>query len=109
AALICGAEVLEVRGDKPTAEFVRDYADFLESHLERWTVTPQGTLVPGIKRHYIRINPGLPDNCVDEDPNGGALPLSSQPPGKRSHYPANVIVDAGFLELVRFGIRRPND
>jgi len=52
AALICGAEFLEDRGDKSSAEFVRDYADFLETHIERWTVTTQGTLVPGTKRHY---------------------------------------------------------
>jgi len=50
--LICGAEFLEDRGDKSSAEFVRDYADFLETHIERWTVTTQGTLVPGTKRHY---------------------------------------------------------
>ena len=39
------------------AQFLLDYADFLESHVERWTVTNQGFLVPGIKRHYVRINP----------------------------------------------------
>ena len=33
------------------------YDDFLDSHLERWTVTTEGTLVPGIRRHYIRIHP----------------------------------------------------
>ena len=33
AALICGAEFLEDRGDKSSAEFVRDYADFLETHI----------------------------------------------------------------------------
>ena len=57
AALICAAEFFDDRGEHATAEFVRDYADFLESHIEHWTVTTQGTLVPGIKRHYIRVNP----------------------------------------------------
>ena len=56
-ALICAAEFFEARGDSHTAEFVRTYADFLESHVEKWTVTNHGTLVPGIARHYIRINP----------------------------------------------------
>ena len=56
-ALICAAEFMEARGDKRTADFVRTHADFLESHVERWTVTNQGNLVPGITRHYIRINP----------------------------------------------------
>ena len=70
-----------------TAEFVRNYADFLESHIERWTVTRRGTLVPGIRRHYIRINPGQISRCVDEDPNCGTLILSNQRPGDQYEFP----------------------
>ncbi len=111
AALICAAEIIEERGDKHTAEFVRTHADFLESHVERWTVTHEGTLVPGITRHYIRINPAVGDDgtAADEDPDKGELTLANQKPGDRSQYPANQIVDAGFLELVRFGVRKPGD
>ncbi len=108
-ALICAAEFFTDRGDEETAEFVRDYADFLESHIERWTVTTQGTLVPGISRHYIRINPADADDCADEDPNCGTLILSNQAPGARYEFPAKEIVDAGFLELVRYGIRSADD
>jgi glucoamylase len=104
-ALICAAEFFADRGDQGTAAFVRDYADFLESHVERWTVTTQGALVPGISRHYIRVNPGDINHCADEDPNYGTLMLANQPPGARSEFPAKEIVDAGFLELVRYGIR----
>jgi len=35
--------------------------------------------------------------------------LANQKPGERAQYPANQIVDGGFLELVRFGIRKPGD
>ncbi len=35
--------------------------------------------------------------------------IANQKPGDRAKYPANEIVDAGFLELVRFGIRQPGD
>ena len=35
--------------------------------------------------------------------------LANQKPGAQQKYPANQIVDAGFLELVRFGIRQPGD
>jgi len=108
-ALICAAEFLAGRGEQATAEFVRDYADFLESHIERWTVTTQGTLVPGISRHYIRINPANIGQCVDEDPNCGTLILANQPPGAPYEFPAKEVVDAGFLELVRYGIRDPHD
>ena len=109
AALICAAEVFDGHGEQATAEFVRDYADFLESHIERWTVTTQGTLVPGINRHYIRINPADRTHCADEDPNCGTVVLANQPPGDRFAYPAKEIVDAGFLELVRYGVRSADD
>lgn len=111
AALICAAEIIESRGDEHTAEFIRTYADFLESHIEKWTVTNQGSLVPGIRRHYIRITPAKSEigSAGDEDPDRGELVLANQEPGVKYKYPANQIVDAGFLELVRFGIRKPGD
>jgi GH15 family glucan-1,4-alpha-glucosidase len=48
AALICGAEFFDDRGEHATAEFIRDYADFLESHIERWTVTTEGAVVDAV-------------------------------------------------------------
>lgn len=109
AALICAAEFFADCGDHELAEFVRDYADFLEAHIESWTVTTSGTLVPGISRHYIRINPVTSTDCSDEDPNCGSLILANQPPGAPYEFPAKEIVDAGFLELVRYGIRDAHD
>jgi glucoamylase len=111
AALICAAEMIEARGDQHTAEFVRTYADFLESHVETWTVTNQGSLVPSIKRHYIRITPAVSQDgsLGDENPDTELLTLANQKPGDRAQFPASQIVDAGFLELVRFGVRRPGD
>ncbi len=110
AALLCAAGFARQRGDEATARFLEDYADFLECHVEAWTVTTQGTLVPGINRHYIRINPvSVADCCPDEDPNTGTLILSNRPPETQYAFPAKEIVDAGFLELVRYGIRRADD
>ena len=110
AALISAAGFARSRGDDNTAQFLEEYADFLEGHVEDWTVTTQGTLVPGIPRHYIRILPARVDDPMPlEDPNNGVLALSNQPPGSPYEYPAREIVDAGFLQLVRFGIRKPDD
>jgi glucoamylase len=109
AALICAAEFFADRGDGDTADFVRDYADFLEAHVERWTVTHRGTLIAGLSRHYVRINPAGGQDGADEDPDSGTLRLANQPPGARNEYPAHEIVDAGFLELVRYGIRSADD
>ncbi|MHB8568470.1 MAG: glycoside hydrolase family 15 protein [Nitrososphaerales archaeon] len=110
AALICAADFARARGDHSTAQYLEDYSDFLESHVETWTVTTEGTLVPEIKKHYIRICPvDVDDAEPDEDPNTGTLTIANQPPGRPTRFPAKEIVDAGFLELVRYGIRRAND
>jgi glucoamylase len=110
AALVCAGCMARLRGRVQTAEYLEAYADFLESHLEGWTVTTHGELVPGIPRHYIRIHPAdVQDPQPDEDANQGLLEVKNQPPGAPSLFPAKDIVDAGFLQLVRYGIRKPGD
>jgi glucoamylase len=110
AGLVCAADLAASHGHHETCRFLLDHADFLESHVERWTVTTRGSLVPGIPRHYIRIDPEVIGNPTpEEDPNEGMLVLANQPPGHRWQYPARDVVDAGFLELVRYGIRRAGD
>jgi glucoamylase len=106
AALICAADFARSRGETGLAKFIEEHADFVESHVERWTVTTQGSLVPGISRHYIRILPiDVHDQCPREDPNRGSIILANRPPGEQYQFDAKEIVDAGFLELVRYGIR----
>lgn len=110
AALICAACFARDRGDLATAQFLEEHADFLESHLEGWTVTTASTLVPGLPRHFIRVLPvEIGDIQADESPDGSLLTLRNQEPGRRFQYPAREIVDGGFLELVRYGIRRADD
>lgn len=110
AALICAAAFARERGQDDTARYLEEYADFLESHIEPWTVTTEGSLVPGIRRHFIRIHPADADDPQpDEDPNHGILHLRNRPPGASNAFPGKDIVDAGFLELVRYGIRAPRD
>jgi glucoamylase len=109
--LICAVAFARERGDRATADFLEEYSDFLETHVDAWTVTTQGTIVPGITRHFIRILPVDPNNqdAGDEDPNHGMVSIANRPPHSQVEFPARDIVDAGFLELVRYGIRRPDD
>lgn len=110
AALTCAACFAAKHGDQATAQFIHEYADFLERHIEAWTVTTEGALVPGLRRHYIRIHPVDPrDPVPNEDPNTGLLMLRNRPPGTIASFRAKDIVDAGFLELVRYGIRAADD
>ena len=110
AALICAACWMREHGDEITAKFVEDYADFLECHIEAWTVTTRGELVDGIPRHYIRIHPAdVHDFSPNEDPNEGLLYIPHRHPDSPQTFPAKDVVDPSFLELVRYGIRSPAD
>ena len=92
------------------ASFLETYADWLEAHLDEWTTTDDGVLLAGVKRHYMRIrppaegepfyNPGVP---------AGAIHIANRGPEERADYDAREVVDAGFLELVRYGVRRADD
>ena len=108
AALTCAADYANDRGDKETSSFLQVYADFLACHVEAWTVTTEGELLAGTPKHFIRITPADPDDpAPNENPNEGTLDIANRPPGTQVHFPAKNIVDAGFLELVRFGVYPP--
>ena len=110
AALICAAEFARDRQDNKIGRFFEESADFLESHVDAWTVTRRGSLVEGIARHYVRILPTDPlDVSPEEDPDNAWLTLADRVPGEAGRFPANRIIDAGFLELVRYGIRKPDN
>jgi glucoamylase len=97
AACICAAAFEREGGQPETASFLETYADFLLAHLEEWTVNSHGC--------FVRLNPAARGQvALPGDVDKSMLTLSSQPPGQPSTYPASEIVDAGFLQLVRYGI-----
>jgi len=110
AALICAAVVVREEGDDETAAFIEQYADYLESHIEDWTLTSNGSLLEGTSTYYMRI---LPEQEGQENPaedkESRILHIANCAPGQESDFPARNVVDGGFLELVRYGIRSPHD
>jgi glucoamylase len=110
SGLICAADIVRAYGSAELGLFLEEHADWIESHLEDWTVTNNGTLLPGVPRHYIRIRPpqcGDPyarDGCTEE-----TVRINNRGPGERADFEARNVVDGGFLELVRYGIRRADD
>ena len=106
AALAAAADWARETGNTDAADFVFAYADWLAAHVEEWTVTTEGELVPGIPRHYIRINPA-DSNTPDPhaDPNTQTIQIAN---GGGLH-PARNIIGGDFLHLVRYGIRSPDD
>ncbi len=107
-ALTCAASFARARGDDRTAEFIQDHADYLESHIEEWTVTTTGSL--GIGPYYMRILPELVgDEHPAEDKEARVLRIANRAPEEPNDFPARDVVDGGFLELVRHGIRAHDD
>ena len=95
AGLVCAAEIAKLNGDKPTAEHYLETADYWAGYVNPWTVTREGH----VAAYYIRIT-------ENDDPNDHAnleINSSSLVVDERK------ILDAGFLELVRLGIKSPND
>ena len=110
ASLICAAEILRAHASDELASFIEEFADWVEGHLEDWTVTNDGVLLPEVPRHYMRIRPpesgaayASGQSCTE------TLHLQNRPPGSRTDFEAREIIDAGFLELVRYGVRRADD
>ncbi len=73
-------------------------------------MTNNGVLLPEVKRHYMRVRPPEKgeayacESCGDE-----MIHLNNRPPGTRFEFEAREIIDGGFLELVRYGVRRADD
>ncbi len=97
AGLVCAAEIAKKNGDKKSAELWLKTADEWEANIEKWTATTVGKYGDG--NYYVRITQnGKPDAGEKIELNNGA-----------GTFFENEIVDAGFLELVRLGIKRADD
>ncbi len=102
AALVCAAEFARDRNEGVAETFLLDYADWLAAHVDEWTTTTRGELVPDKPHHYIRITPpGADCPRVGPDPDNADIALAN---GGGVH-PARNIVGGDFLQLVRLGVR----
>ena len=110
AALVCAANFAADRGDSNSELLLLQVADWVEANIEAWTVTNEGTLLEGVRQHYVRLNPFRPGDPLPADDAGRLnLTVNNRAEGLERSYPAREIVDAGFLELVRYGIRAADD
>jgi glucoamylase len=110
AGLICAAELVRAHDSPELAHFLEEHADWIESHLEDWTVTNNGVLDPEVKRHYMRIRPPeCGDPYAHEECGREIVHINNLAPGEKADFEAREIIDAGFLELVRYGVRAASD
>ncbi|MDQ1707950.1 MAG: glucoamylase [Pyrinomonadaceae bacterium] len=97
AGLICAAQIAAVNHDRDSAQAYLKKADEWAAAVDRWTATANG---PYISRdYYLRIT-------ENDNPNDGAHVAINSGGG---NYDERRIVDAGFLELVRLGIKPARD
>lgn len=103
ASLITAADFADNQGDKAAARYYRLKADLWADGVADWTFTHQGALGEG--RYYQRTE-GASYCHTDYDPEDDSILYIGN--GGGQHLERNVM-DGGFLELVRFGIKSPTD
>ncbi len=97
AGLVCAADIAKKNGDEASATIYLATADDWARNIERWTATTNGKYGDG--NYYLRLTEnGKPDANEKTVLNNGA-----------GTFLESEIVDAGFLELVRLGIKSPDD
>ena len=97
AGLVCAAEIARRNDDQPSASIYLATADEWTRNLEGWLATTNGKHADG--RYYLRVTENNnPDDGEPRELNNGA-----------GTFDEREIVDAGFLELVRLGVKRPDD
>ncbi len=97
AALVAAADIARANGDGASADRYLQVADSWQRQIEEWTFTTTGKHGDG--EYYVRIDDnGNPNDghqlCIN---NGGGC------------HDERAIVDAGFLELVRLGVKPADD
>jgi len=110
SALVCAADISRAYGASELGSFLEEYADWIEAHLDEWTTTNRGVLVPQIPYHYMRVRPpaeGEPFHNDNIPP--GMIHIANRAPDEKYDFEAREVVDGGFLELVRYGVRRHDD
>jgi glucoamylase len=96
--LVCAARIARLNGDRASARRWLALADEWRSMVKRWTVTRNGPLSD--RPYFLRLS-------KEGDPNAGTTYAIGD--GGPSSVDQRRVVDASFLDLVRYGILRPHD
>ena len=93
AGLVCASVLADDQGDTTDASTYLSTAETWASDVDGWTYTTSGSVANG--DYFVRIAPDGTPNASDDVSlaNGGGT------------YDQRAIIDAGFLELVRLGIK----
>ena len=98
AGLVCAADIAQANSDAASARLYLATADSWRSQLGKWTVTQNGPYRP--LPYYVRLT---------KDGNANAGTTYGLANGGPSSMDQRAVADAGFLELVRLGIKPASD
>ena len=103
AALVAGAALLPA----PAGDWAIELADFWNANIERWTSVSGTPLARrlGVGSYYVLVMPGRV--LEQRDIWRAVVPIHNRPTNEQVR--ADEVVGTEFLQLVRFGLRRPGD
>lgn len=112
AGLVAAAKIALANNDTASASTYLRTADYWQQNVTGWTYTNTGPL--GAGKYYIRINPaaksGTGAGPQIYNPTSGPDSASTYTIGNGGGtHDQRKIIDGGFLELVRMGVKSPND
>jgi glucoamylase len=105
AALVEGAVYLPVNAQPWALEL----ADFWNANVERWLTASDTRLSANLSvngAYYIRI---APPEVLKEGPAAMQRPILLHNRDGQAELPASEVIGTDFLQLVRFGLRPPDD
>ena len=95
--LVAAADIAEINGDTQSAQIWHGVADDWQRSVEGWTVTTNGSLAS--HPYFIRLSKtGDPNAAISYNVGNGGPTLDQR-----------TVIDAGFLELVRLGLKPADD
>ena len=97
AGLTAAADIARRNGDRASAAIYQATADAWQRSIERWLFTTTGPVGDG--HYYMRID-------ADQDPNDDDTRDYGNGAGVHDE---RSVLDQGFLELVRLGVKAPAD
>ena len=103
AALVAGAALC----CPPASDWAVELADFWNSNIERWTSVSDTPLAHrlAVTGYYVLV---LPEQTLERrDILHAVVPIHNRPGNERVR--GDELVGTEFLQLVRFGLRRPDD
>ena len=103
AALVAGAALLPA----PACDWAVELADFWNSNMERWTSVSDTPLAHrlSVKGYYVLVLPG--QTLEHRNILRAVVPIHNRPGNEQVR--ADELVGTEFLQLVRFGLRQPDD